>query len=241
LIAQPVAVSADVVVVPNSVAAVEGNSNVAAGGNLRVQQVHDASQFSGLGSIQITGVAFRLDANSGAFGPDTLPGLQVRVSTTSRAPDGLSTTFATNVGPDVTTVFSGDWTRSSTSAPGPGGTNVFDILLPFTTPFTYDPAGGNLLVDYIGNPAGSLLLLFPSQTDTHDVVGDSVSNIVAEPASSPTGITVGSFGVVTQFTFVPTAIPEPTNCVLLGLGLIGFLAWRQQVGWKRPRSSGSFR
>ena len=39
-----------------------------------------------------------------------------------------SATFASNVGADVATVFSGSLTLSSTNAAGPGNTHVFDVV-----------------------------------------------------------------------------------------------------------------
>jgi hypothetical protein len=214
-------VSADIVVTPGSLTAANGNALLEGGPDLRFQQVYGASEFGGLGVIRITGLAFRPDAGGGSpFGPDTLPGLRVLLSTTAMAPDGLSSTFADNIGLDETIVFNGDWTRSSADSPGPGGTRAFDIILPFMTAFTYDSAKGNLLVDFIDtSPPLSPIRLFHS-VDAHVVLGDSISIIVGGPASA-TGFPA-SAGVVTQFEF--QSVPEPSGCVLLGLGLAGFLA-----------------
>jgi hypothetical protein len=221
LIAWPVPVTAAVVVVPNSLAAVEGGSAIAAGPDVRFQQVHGASQFAGLGVIEITGLALRPEA---AFGPDTVPNLRVHLSTTAKAPDGLSTTFADNVGLDETIVFNGAWTRSSAAIPGPGGTRAFDIILPFTTSFIYDPAQGNLLMDFIDTNGFGSPSFFPL-VDAYFAIG--ASSIAGGPNAS-TGFVVNG-GVVTQFTFQPAvvpdpaAVPEPSSWILFGLGGAGLL------------------
>jgi hypothetical protein len=228
VIACPPSVSADSVVVPNSLTAAEGDGAVDAGPNIRIQQVYGAADFGGLGVIQITGLALRPDAASGVpFGPDTIAGLQVRLSTTGKAVDGLSLTFAQNIGPDETTVFNGDWTRSSADSPGPGGTRAFDIILTFMTPFTYDSAQGNLLVDFIDtSPPLATARLFPT-VDAHSAMGDSVSAIAGN-ANDSSGVSLGGTGVVTQFAFVP----EPSSCALLGLGgsLLASIWRRRRVG-----------
>ncbi len=234
----PTLASADFVVVPNSLTAAEGNTALGGGPDLRLQQVYSASQFGGLGVIEITGLAFRPDNSplGFAFGPDTLPGLQVRVSTTGRAPDGLSPLFADNVGVDDTLVFSGDWTRSSAYALVPGGTRAFDITLTFTTPFVYDPTHGNLLVDFI-NPSGRLLL--PTSVDAQDVPGDSVSALLGLSASA-SGDPLGSFGIVTRFAFQPAGtVPEPSGLLLVGTGaLFGLGCWLGRRARARRKGQG---
>ena len=67
--------------------------------NWRYQQVYDTSQFGAVpaGGAYITALAFRVDAGWSAFAA-TLPSVQINLSTTLKAPDGLSTTFANNVG-----------------------------------------------------------------------------------------------------------------------------------------------
>src|SRR5436305_1883326 len=96
-------------VVPNSLATVEGNSgnsypfNIGPNNTMRYQQVYAASQFGALppGGTNLIGIAFRVDAGFGGFS-STLPAVQINLSTTAKAPDGLSATFAINIGTDDT-------------------------------------------------------------------------------------------------------------------------------------------
>ncbi len=81
----------------------------------------------------------------------------------------LSTTFANNVGPDDTIVFNRG-PLALTSA----GTDLFDITINFDTPFLYDPALGNLLLD-VRNFGGT-----PNTTpafDSQSTFGDSISRL----------------------------------------------------------------
>jgi len=86
------------IVVPNSLADAEGNSNncfpfgfCQGNGTMRYQQVYASSQFSA--PILIGQLLFRPDANTGAAFSAVLPDIQINMSTTSKAPDSLSTTF----------------------------------------------------------------------------------------------------------------------------------------------------
>jgi len=73
--------------------------------------------------------------------------LPIYASTTTRSVAGLSATFAENIGADNTLVLSGTLNWATGNVPGPGNTLQFDMVFPFTTPFLYDPAAGNLLLD----------------------------------------------------------------------------------------------
>ena len=59
----------------------------------------------------------------------------------------MSTTFADNVGPDNTLVFSGPFTAASPGCPQNLPVCPFDININFTTPFLYNPMQGRLLLD----------------------------------------------------------------------------------------------
>jgi hypothetical protein len=212
------------VVVPNSLASVEGNASLFTPFNLtainvttaRYQEVFAASNFTALtGGGSITAIAFRPDGASGsAFVAPDVP-LRIDLSTTSAAPDAMSTTFANNVGADDTIVRSGDVAMSSAFTGPAGGPKDFDIVITFTTPFFYDPALGNLLLD-VRAAAGSRTTPFDAQNST----GDAISIISAFDQNATTG-QQSSLGLVAQFTFGAAAPEPPVVCVGLSL-LAGF-------------------
>jgi hypothetical protein len=118
------------VVVPNAQAATEGNSGNAfpfspatfSVSSQRYQQVFAASQFAAVsGPHKITHIRFRPDVSFGAAFSSTLPNVQINLSTTSKAPNGLSTTFASNVGADDTVIFGPGPLSLSSTFTGPAG------------------------------------------------------------------------------------------------------------------------
>ena len=188
-------------VVPNSLATIEGNSNNGFPFNIaniflssmRYQQVFAASEF-GTQPLTITQITFRPDG--GAFGTafsSTLSNVQINLSKTSAAPDGLSSTFADNVGGDDTVVFpSGPLALSSLNTGS--GPRDFDIVINLTTPFVYDPSEGNLLFG-VRNFSGG----FTTQFDSHSA-SDPVSRVFIGDVGSPTG-NLDTHGLVAKFTF----------------------------------------
>lgn len=201
----PAQATPSTVVVPNADTSAEGNVNnvipfdcaQSSLTSMRYQQIYLGSQ---VGAGTISQMAFR----DGVFPSTTIPNITIRLSTTSKAVTGLDTLFANNVGPDVSTVFSGDLTISGTfpgTAPGP-----FNILIPFQTAFAFNPAGGNLLVD----------VTIPTCERTSDfdadfqIAGSAVMARMYESSStSTTGHGDGSIfgGLVTQFTLGGTTAP----------------------------------
>jgi PEP-CTERM motif-containing protein len=223
-------------VVPNSVAAIEANDttrhpfNIGSGASQRYQQVYDASQFSG--PQLITGIRFRPEAEVGFGGAfsSTLPSIQINLSTTGRAVDALSATFADNVGLDDVIVFGpGALTLSSLFSGPPGGPKAFDITIPLTTSFAYDPSRGNLLLD-VRNFGGGFTTDFDSEFSL--VAPDSISRVRTGlgNVNSPTADVIDSSGLVTLFTTGSTSVPEPGALLLAssGLAALAGIAWRQR-------------
>jgi hypothetical protein len=220
-----------VIVVPNSLTTVDGGtfngSPLFVTGGQRQQQVYAASQFAA--PINIGQITFRPEAICVPF-TQTWTNVLVTLSTTTAAPDGLSTTFASNVGADSTVVYSGAITLSTANTVGPGSTRNFDININLQTPFAYNPAGGNLLLDIRNNSPESHA--GPFIMDAHSVTGDSISRVVGA-AGDPGAVTgtANTLGLVTRFTGA-AAVPEPTTLALGAVGL-GTILW--QVRRRRRR------
>lgn len=183
------------VYMPNDNEVNPGASNNAfpfnAGQAMRVQQVFAASQFGGQ-SGTITEIAFRVDESSG--GPFSAGNIdtEIRLCHTSVSPQSMSTTFDSNYGGDVTLVYDGFLTLSSS---GSG----FDIVIDIDDVFNYDGVS-NLLVEYkVFNAAN---------TTQFDAAGTGLGNgglltidrLWAFGANATTGSSGGDDGYVTRLT-----------------------------------------
>lgn len=218
-------------VVPSTNASIEGNSSdggtfgEGGGGDFRMQTVYGASQFQFFGGpILITGLAFRPDASPQGGGnssewsstPITV-GMTIRLSTTPKAVDGLSSTFASNIGSDERTVLDGFVQVSSFNTLTGNGTKNFDIIVNFATAFLYDPSAGNLLLDSRTFTGGNRR---NHTVDGVSVPGDAVSNIHTGfgNGGSPTALGNDSYGTIVQFSISP--VPESSSGALLALGIL---------------------
>jgi hypothetical protein len=147
----------------------------------------------------------------------SIANIRIDLSTTSIAPDALSTTFANNVGANDVTVFNGSLSLSSLFTGPAGGPKAFDIVINLTTPFAYNPASGNLLLD-VRDVSGASAAFF---MDAQSTLGDSVSRAFTDNSGTvndATGVT-DTLGLVTQFTLTP--VPEPGTMFLLAAGVLG--------------------
>jgi hypothetical protein len=194
LVAACAAAFGDTLVVPNLQTSAPGNVAIPVGSKAnRFQEVIGGGQFPG--PVVITGMRVRSAAGAGPVSLN-YASYKITLSTTQAYPNTVnghtlpSVTYANNVGPDATTVYNA---AASGSFPGCAGAGPcpFDIAIPFTTPFSYDPSKGRLLVDVVssattGTPTGSLDgVRFP----------DSTSSTVASVSGDPTK-TTGSLLVV---------------------------------------------
>jgi hypothetical protein len=130
-----------------------GSGTLAASGS-RIQQVYGASQFP-TGTLAITEMRFRPDAQQGRAFSTTISNIQIALSTATPRADGLSAIYDWNTGPDETVVYDGPLTIRSEFTGPPTGPKDFDIVVPFVRPFVFNGQAGNLLVD-IKNTSGSL-------------------------------------------------------------------------------------
>lgn len=207
--------TAQTIVVPNSLATLEGDGNFSipfgatSTGSIRYQQVFDASDFASLpGPSFISQIAFRLDASFSAVFSETILNIQINLSTTASAPDAMSNFFAINVGSDETVVFSGALAMSSLDTGPPAGPKDFDIVINLQTPYLYDPMAGNLLMDVRNFQTLPPFTVPPF--DSSGLSGDSISHIENRPVTVNGGGN-DTRGLVAQFTFA-SAVPT-LSCV----------------------------
>lgn len=183
------------VVHPNQYATTQGVTDNAfpfafSSGVGRYQQTYDATQFPG--PLRIERIGFRYNGlTARAGGP-----IDVKVTASTclnawNAPSGL---FASNTGNDATVTFDGP----TNIPPFPGGTtqpNPFTFLIVFTTPFDYDPANGDLLLDFELRQTNTASGAFARATNA---VG--VYRIYDSTSSTGTSGSVSNVGLITEFT-----------------------------------------
>ncbi|HAX77381.1 MAG TPA: hypothetical protein DCY88_16490 [Cyanobacteria bacterium UBA11372] len=232
-------------IVPGNLENIEGNVNHALPFNIsnfglsssRYQQVFAASEFSSLSeSFLITQILFRPDARMGSAFSSTLPNVQINLSTTTKAPDGLSTIFAQNIGSDERVVFSGALSLSSAFTGAATEPKDFDIAINLATPFLYNPSGGNLLLD-VRNFAGG----FSTQFDGENTLGDYTSRVTSTLVGASGG-SASTSGLVTKFVTTPAvpavpavpgkAVPEPASVLgIFAVAAFGATSARKRKGF----------
>src|SRR6202035_4386677 len=176
------------------------------------------------GSLLIDQLALRAAPGEGPVNV-TATSINVHLSTSSFAPNTnlgntlITDTFATNLGPDNTLVYSGPLALTS---PGCAGPSVcpFDLVLTFTTPFLYNPNQGFLLLD----------LQVASITGSGNLDAESFSfppggSVASVFGTSATMGTVETNGDIMRFRYT-LATPEPASCLLMLGGLAGLVAMR---------------
>jgi plastocyanin len=169
----------------------------------RFQVVYSASQFP-VGVLTIHELRMRPSAVWGNAFTSTIPNLQINLSTTAAQADQLSSTFAQNVGTNDTIVFHGSITVSSRFVGPGGGPKEFDIIFPLTTPFTYDPSKGNLLLD-IRNPSGSTAAF----VDAGGRQDDGCSRAYAFSSDATTAVTRDKAADVLQVVYTVESLLAP--------------------------------
>jgi hypothetical protein len=183
----------------------------------RYQQVYNQGLFSG--PVTVSEIAFfNTQQNPGGaiIDPATY---DIRFSTTSKAVNGLDTSnFDNNVGTNTQFFFVG-------TLGGAVGGPVFSIG---GSPYNYDPADGNLLMDIRkGGEPGQGDAFLDARNGTF---GDDSSR------AHNFGSAFENFGLVTRFNLggPGPVVPEPSSLILMGLGLAGGVATKKR--WKARKS-----
>lgn len=186
-----------------------------AGNITRYQQVYSASQFSG--PIAISNITFfHLIPQCGVGQPGCTPAsgdfgnteYALSFSTTSRSVNALSTDLVSNVGPNQQLFFQGFVSGVVLI----GGSFTFS-----GTPFQYDPAMGNLLLDIVPVSRGSSQFGPDAVFDVLTTGG--TSGVFSRAFSQLGGATPDPdaagfrYGLVTEFN-----VPEPGSFALVFMG-----------------------
>jgi hypothetical protein len=192
---------------------------------VREQTVYGATNFPP-GAISIQQLRLRpnvYDYIAGVPFSNIISHMRIALSTTTRAPDGLSGNFAANSGADATVVLDGSVILSSGDTGPANGPKTFDIIIPLTHPFTYNPALGNLLVDiqnFSGEPT-TTIDAENSGSDSSSRVSGGVNNASGNP---DTGADVLQIVYSPTTNAPPPPPPQTNNCVTPPAGLV---AWWQ--------------
>jgi hypothetical protein len=178
------------------------------------QQVYS---HTALGSSPFTITSLGFETEPSSAGNSTSEDVQVSLSTTSATPTTLSADYAANRGPDNQVVFSG--VLSFTAL----GNGSFDFVINLTSPFTYNPANGNLLLD--------VDVITPSSSPIGFVAGGTTdAGRVFNLAGNGQPTVESNFGLLTQIN-TTTAVPEPATLTLSGISLVltGLGVWRART------------
>lgn len=190
------------------------------------QAIDRADVFGGLpgGAGFLNAISIRPDEQAPVGTQASFDRLQIQVGTTTVDPANMSNTFADNRTGPLTLVYDGPWSGEVTN-PDPAGpaTRPFDYVFPFDDRFLYNPADGNLIVEWTiegptstlpGNSLGSDAAFNYSGPQNYKWTDDL-------GADSPVG--AGEFAIVTQYSFTP--VPEPNTAALVAVGslIAGFV------------------
>src|SRR5438477_9929925 len=169
---------------------------------MRIQECYGGSLFPQQ-PIVIRELRFRPSAAVGFAFSATISNIQINLSTSSSQPEALKRAFDDNVGPDGIVGFKGALPMSSAFSGPAGGPKNFDMVVPLTDAFTFDPRKGNLLIDIINRSGSSA-----SYIDAAGGVGDQCGRAWAY-GDYPTNVTYTDATVEAVEVFYEVSPPPP--------------------------------
>ena len=177
------------------------------------QEVYSASAFPG--ALTIESITFFFDPAFGGSSNILSGDYNFYLSYSANPVGGLSTTLADNVSGVQALFFTGH--TDGTDSADPSATII-------GTPFFYDPANGDLLLEVVASNQANV----PNGPDNGFFQADGSAAVISR-AFCVTGLEcdAGSGALVTEFN---AALPEPLTLSLFGAGLAGaaFLRRRKQ-------------
>jgi PKD repeat protein len=199
------------VTIPAGLAAAEGNSSNAfpwnrfsATLNLQQQMFYDSTHFTSQGingPIVISRLKWRANATTATWAGGTQTGCWVDMSTAAVDQAAVTTNMASNHGPNLVRVFSGNVTVLGGTGNGTGVPGPTMVDLPIT-PFVYDPTVGDLCIDAFV-PMNS----WPSATGTSlDVTTTApLASRVFNSTNAAQGTITLNHGTVVEIEYTPAA------------------------------------
>ncbi len=143
-------------IIPPEYAAVDGHGGSGMlSAPIRGQALYSSNYFP-TGVLVIREVRMRPSTVYGQAFTGSVADIKIKMCTTMTSASSPSSVFTNNFGPDLTSVFDGTLTISSSFTGPPSGPKAFDISIPLTTPFHYDPRAGNLLIEYRNYTGGNV-------------------------------------------------------------------------------------
>jgi hypothetical protein len=190
----------------------------------RLQVLIPASHFAELPTTHRLIVAwnFRADASQPVSVDWNFGDAQVFMSTTDKTPETLSNVFDDNHGADKTLVQDGAISFPLLATGPPQGPRDFAAGQRLETPFFYDPAQGNLLVERVTLGGIPVSPLIDAQTYTGPGARGLVSTVSATAATG----TLGKTPAVLQFEF--EVVPEPSSLLVGGTAILGLFVCRRK-------------
>jgi hypothetical protein len=193
-------------------------SSASAWPGLRLMCVYDASNFTSQnvpGPILINRLRWRPDNNAPVVTGGTFATADVRLSTAPIDYTGITTNFATNHGPDLTTVYSGPVVHTPTPGSAAWTVTSWCVDIQLTTPFLYDPTAGDLVID-CDYPTGSFGGGTVGQMDVQST-GSNAGRIWASANYPNANGTALNHGVVVDVGYTPPsgwgyALPIGRGC-----------------------------
>jgi PEP-CTERM motif len=183
------------------------DSGSSSGQSYNYEQVYSSSAFSG--ALSIASIEWSFFPRAGGSSTVLNGDYEIFLSTTSAAVNGLSSDLSANLGADNSLFFNGNL----------GGVDSNpSFTVTGISPFLYDPALGNLLIDIIVNNQDAVFNFTGNGYLNSDSFGSVTSRAFVRGAGT-TAEHADSSGLVTTFNSGTTTVPEPTSLLLIGTGL----------------------